>query len=68
MLALLITDVAFGMVSRVVPQLNVFGVGFPVKVGVALLIVSAALPFIGNWMSDQLASSVGTALSALHVH
>ena len=29
LLALLITDVAFGMVSRVVPQLNVFAVGFP---------------------------------------
>lgn len=68
MLALLITDVAFGMVSRVVPQLNVFGVGFPVKVGVALLIVSAALPFTGNWMSNQLETSVGTALSALHLH
>jgi flagellar biosynthesis protein FliR len=67
LLALLITDVAFGMVSRVVPQLNVFGVGFPVKVGVALLVVSASLPFLGNWLTGQLASSVTTALSTLHV-
>ena len=51
LLALLITDVAFGMVSRVVPQLNVFAVGFPVKVGVALLVVAASLPFLGGWMS-----------------
>jgi flagellar biosynthetic protein FliR len=68
MLALLITDVAFGMVSRVVPQLNVFGVGFPVKVGVALLVVAAALPFLGGWMTDQLGTSVGSALASLHVH
>jgi flagellar biosynthetic protein FliR len=68
LLALLITDVAFGMVSRVVPQLNVFGVGFPIKVGVALLVVGAALPFLGGWMSNQLGSTVGTALSTLHVH
>jgi flagellar biosynthetic protein FliR len=67
MLALLITDVAFGMVSRVVPQLNVFAVGFPVKVGVALLVVAATLPFLGGWMSDQVASSVGTALHALRI-
>jgi flagellar biosynthesis protein FliR len=67
MLALLITDVAFGMVSRVVPQLNVFGVGFPVKVGVALLIVSAALPFLGGWMSGQLTTSVASALTSLHI-
>jgi flagellar biosynthetic protein FliR len=61
-LALLITDVAFGMVSRIVPQLNVFGVGFPMKVGVAMLVVAASLPFLGSFMSQQIANAVGTAL------
>ncbi|HEX4435188.1 MAG TPA: flagellar biosynthetic protein FliR [Solirubrobacteraceae bacterium] len=65
--ALLITDVAFGIVSRVVPQLNVFAVGFPTKVAVALLIVGASLPFVSNWISGQLSTSVGAALGALHV-
>jgi flagellar biosynthetic protein FliR len=64
-LALMITDVAFGMVSRVVPQLNVFSVAFPLKVGVALLVVAASLPFLGGWMSDQMYASVATALHAL---
>ncbi|MGA9874202.1 MAG: flagellar biosynthetic protein FliR [Solirubrobacteraceae bacterium] len=67
LVALLITDVAFGVVSRVVPQLNVFAVGFPVKVAVALLVVGASLPFMANWISDQLTVSVGAALGALHV-
>jgi len=67
LVALLITDVAFGVVSRVVPQLNVFAVGFPTKVGVALLVVGASLPFTANWISDQLSVSVGAALGALHV-
>jgi flagellar biosynthesis protein FliR len=61
-LALLVTDVAFGMVSRIVPQLNVFGVGFPMKVGVSFLVVAASLPFLGGFMSDQIANVVGTAL------
>ena len=61
-LALLVTDVAFGMVSRIVPQLNVFGVGFPMKVGVAMLVVAASLPFLGSFMSAQIANAVGTAL------
>ncbi len=61
-LALLVTDVAFGMVSRIVPQLNVFGVGFPMKVGVAMLVVTASLPFLGSFMSEQIANAVGTAL------
>jgi len=41
LIALLITDVAFGIVSRVVPQLNVFAVGFPAKVTVTMLDVGA---------------------------
>ena len=65
--ALLITDVAFGVVSRVVPQLNVFGVGFPTKVAVTLLVVAASLPFVASWLSGQLSTSVGAALGALHV-
>jgi flagellar biosynthesis protein FliR len=67
LLALLITDVAFGMVSRAVPQLNVFSVALPLKVGVAMLVVAASLPFLGGWMSDQIYTSVGTALHSLKV-
>ncbi len=67
LVALLITDVAFGVVSRVVPQLNVFAVGFPAKVAVALLVAGASLPFVANWISNQLSVSVGAALGMLHV-
>ena len=38
LLALIITDVAIGVVSKVVPQLNVFAVGFPAKIAVGLLL------------------------------
>jgi flagellar biosynthetic protein FliR len=65
LLALLVTDVAFGMVTRVVPQLNIFSVGFPLKVGVAMLVVSASLPFLGGFMSDQVSSAVTTALNTI---
>jgi flagellar biosynthesis protein FliR len=65
LLALLVTDVAFGMVSKVVPQMNVFSVAFPLKVGVAIAVVAASLPFLGGWISDQMYSSVATALHAL---
>ncbi len=67
LVALLITDVAFGVVSRVVPQMNIFAVGFPTKVAVALLVVGASLPFVAGWISGQLSASVGAALGALHV-
>lgn len=65
MLAVVITDVAFGVVTRVVPQLNVFAVGFPVKVVVGLLVVAASLPFTSGWVADQLQLSVAQALQTI---
>jgi flagellar biosynthesis protein FliR len=67
LVALLITDVAFGVVSRVVPQMNIFAVGFPTKVAVAMLVVGASLPFTANWISNELSTSVAAGLGALHV-
>jgi flagellar biosynthetic protein FliR len=65
LIACVITDVAFGVVTRVVPQLNVFAVGFPVKIVVGLLVVGASLPFVSGWISDQLQLSVAQALQTI---
>jgi flagellar biosynthetic protein FliR len=67
LLALILTDAAFGVLSRVVPQLNVFAVGFPAKVVVGLLLVAATLPFVANWISGELQQDVGAALQAIRV-
>ena len=67
MLALILTDAAFGVVSRVVPQLNVFAVGFPAKVAVGLLMVGVSLPFAAGWLADELQRSVSSALESLRV-
>jgi flagellar biosynthesis protein FliR len=67
LLAIVLTDVAFGMVSRVVPQLNVFAVGFPAKVTVGLVLIAASLPFLAGFLDDELQRSVGSALHALKV-
>jgi len=42
--ALLIVNVAFGVMSRAAPQLNLFAVGFPISLVFGLLIVTAGLP------------------------
>ena len=67
LLAVVLSDVAFGLVSRVVPSLNVFAVGFPAKVAVGLLVVGASLPFVAGWLSDELQRSVAAALQTLRV-
>ena len=66
-LAMLLTDVAFGLVARMMPQLNVFAVGFPAKVAVGILVIGISLPFVGGWIGDELQLSVGSALHALKV-
>jgi flagellar biosynthetic protein FliR len=67
MLAMVLTDAAFGVVSRVVPQLNVFGVGFPIKLIVGVLLIGVTLPYVGGWMNNELQDSVTQALRALKV-
>ena len=67
LLALVLTDAAFGVVSRVVPQLNVFAVGFPAKVAVGLILIGVTLPFVASWLNDELQRSVAAALGALRV-
>jgi flagellar biosynthetic protein FliR len=67
LLAVIITDAAVGVVSRVMPQLNVFAVGFPAKMVVGLLLIGASLPFVGGWMHDEMQASVAAALDALEV-
>jgi flagellar biosynthetic protein FliR len=67
-LAIIITDAAFGIVSRVVPQLNVFAVGFPAKVTVGLIMIGVSLPFAAGWMADELQRSVATALQSIRMN
>jgi flagellar biosynthetic protein FliR len=67
LLALILTDAAFGVVTRVVPQLNVFQVGLPAKVVIGLLLIGATMPFVAGWMANQLQTDVGSALNTLKV-
>ena len=67
LIALVITDAAFGVVSRVVPQLNVFAVGFPAKVAVGFVLIGASLPFVAGWLHDEIQHSVAAGLHALRV-
>jgi len=45
--ALLITQVALGILTRAAPQLNIFGIGFPITLGVGFLTLSLVLPYLG---------------------
>lgn len=44
--ALLITNLALGILTRAAPQLNLFGIGFPVTMGVGFIMIAATLPYL----------------------
>jgi flagellar biosynthetic protein FliR len=67
LLAIILTDAAFGVVSRVVPQLNAFQVALPAKVVLALVLIGATLPFVSGWIANELQSDIGAALGTLKV-
>lgn len=50
--ALFVADVVFGIVARAVPQMNVFVIGFPVKILLGLVAVAVTLPFTVVFMRD----------------
>lgn len=59
---LLITNVAFGVLSRAAPQLNLFAVGFPVTLAVGFLGLYLMVPLLGPTLTQLLESSIDTML------
>ncbi|UCD62814.1 MAG: flagellar biosynthetic protein FliR [Candidatus Zixiibacteriota bacterium] len=44
MISLFLTDVSLGVIAKTMPTMNVFFVGFPVKIGVGLVVMALSLP------------------------
>lgn len=60
---LLVSDVVLGVVSRVVPQMNVFFVGIPVKIALGLSAIMISLPtFVGFFETRINDIVVGTGI------
>jgi len=44
LMTLFLTDVALGTVAKMMPTMNVFFVGFPIKIGAGLIVLAMSLP------------------------
>lgn len=66
--ALLITTVALGILTRAAPALNIFGIGFPISLGVGLLLIMQTLPYMSvplqNLFNEGIEASRRIARSA----
>jgi flagellar biosynthesis protein FliR len=54
MAILFFLSVGLGLVARTVPQMNVFIVGFPLQIGVGLLMVGLSISFFSIVVQDQM--------------
>ncbi len=66
--AMMVGNVALGIMARSVPQLNVLMVAFPVQIGIGLFVLAATVPIIAtaftNW-GDQYVEFTGGLLEGL---
>ena len=52
--ALLMTNIAFGVITRAAPQLHIFNVGFPVTLALGFIVIFISLPGLTPQLSDIL--------------
>ena len=65
--ALLIANLAMGVLARVAPQLNIFAVGFPVTLTAGFIVLMFSIPYFGAAMErlfDQAFRAMAAVLRA----
>lgn len=63
--ALLITNLALGVLTRAAPQLNVFAVGFPITLLLGFFMLALVLPYMTGPLEKLLTSGVAVSLEIL---
>jgi flagellar biosynthetic protein FliR len=63
--ALFLTEVALGLLSKAAPQMNVFTLGFPIKILLSLLLVGLTLPHLPSAVDNLLRTAVRSGNAAL---
>ena len=62
---LLLTDVVLGLVARVVPQMNVFFLGLPAKIGLGMTAIVLSLPMFAQFFEARITDiAAGVAVLA----
>lgn len=65
--ALLITNLALGIMTRAAPQLNVFSVGFPITLTAGFVVLAVALPYFVPWFDRLLHDALDMMLQIVRM-
>jgi flagellar biosynthetic protein FliR len=65
--ALLITNIALGILTRAAPQLNLFAIGFPITLAVGFLVLALSMPHFIPMLDRLIQEGISTALSVIRL-
>ena len=66
--ALLITNLALGVLTRVAPQLNIFAVGFPLTLSIGLLVMALSMPFYAPILEHLVQDGLNLMMGILNIN
>ncbi|KTD41625.1 flagellar biosynthetic protein FliR [Legionella parisiensis] len=66
LLSLLIVSLAFGIMSRAAPQLNIFSLGFPITLIMGIVVIKVGLPSVAIQMVDLIKEGMRFITGMLH--
>lgn len=61
--ALLITNIALGILTRAAPQLNLFAVGFPITLAIGFFVLALSIPYFSPLLDRLTQEGLGTMLN-----
>lgn len=61
--ALMLVNVALGVLTRAAPQLNIFAVGFPLTLGVGFIILALSIPTFPPVFTQMVETTIATMLN-----
>lgn len=63
--ALLITNIALGILTRAAPQLNIFAVGFPITLAIGFFVLALSTPYFVPMMDRLTQQGISTAVGLI---
>jgi flagellar biosynthetic protein FliR len=63
---LLMTNLALGILTRSAPQLNIFAIGFPITLGVGLIMLDFTLPYFVPQLEHMILNGLKATTTVIH--
>jgi flagellar biosynthetic protein FliR len=65
--ALLITNIALGILTRAAPQLNLFAIGFPITLAIGFLVLALSMPHFIPMLDRLTQEGLGATLNLVRL-